>query len=100
MQSSVDLVQKVVEENHRVGGEVVLVIVLVGVRRAASQWIGSATNVASAGVTTQRSSSGTHEVSQKEDAGAAPEVSAFSQQLWLGAKSHPPSNWRWAKWAA
>ena len=37
MQSSIDLVQKVVEENHRVGGEVVLVIVLVGVRRAASQ---------------------------------------------------------------
>ena len=52
MQSSVGLVQKVVE-NHRVEGEVVLVVVSVGVRRAASQWIGSATNVASANGQTQ-----------------------------------------------
>ena len=53
MQSSVGLVQKVVEGNHSVEGEVVLVVVLVGVRRAASQWIGSATNVASANGQTQ-----------------------------------------------
>ena len=100
MQSSVDLVQKVVEENHRVGGEVVLVIVLVGVRRAASQmdWLRYQCSF-SWGHNTEKQL-GNPRSFPKEDAGAAPEVSAFSQQLWLGAKSHPPSNWRWAKWAA